>query len=267
MGVVDSKYSFALPPTDGLPRVHWAGEFRSGDAVPFHHHDGPEMILVTGGSCTTSVGGQPPLLAGPGDLYLIPSDVDHDQHSLPYVHTFYVSFSPGPVFGLGATPRLIPLQGEPLVRTWIRTLCHLRHKGDNSWDDSASYLLLAILHRLAHVEGQRRDASALDPRLRLAVAFLRSNLTRNVSLDEIANAADISVSLTKLLFGQQLHVSPARYHRQLRIALAQHLLADPYLSVKQVASRCGYTDTNYFVRQFHNIAGAPPGVWRTRQTK
>jgi two-component system response regulator YesN len=43
---------------------------------------------------------------------------------------------------------------------------------------------------------------------------------------------------------------------------AKALLADPYVSVAEVANRIGYEDPNYFVRVFRKTVGVSPNRWR-----
>jgi two-component system response regulator YesN len=52
------------------------------------------------------------------------------------------------------------------------------------------------------------------------------------------------------------------YLRRLRIELARELLADPSLSIKEVAARTGFTEPNHFSRVFSRIDGVPPTAFR-----
>ncbi|GEM_PF-6267562 len=46
------------------------------------------------------------------------------------------------------------------------------------------------------------------------------------------------------------------------MAHARELLLNRYMSVGEVAARCGYEDANYFTRLFHKIHHCPPGEYR-----
>lgn len=55
------------------------------------------------------------------------------------------------------------------------------------------------------------------------------------------------------------------FHRDLilsRIALAKYLLMTSSLSIPAIASKCGYDDDKYFLRQFRQITGISPNSYR-----
>ena len=62
----------------------------------------------------------------------------------------------------------------------------------------------------------------------------------------------------KRLLGQPLHEA----WTQLKIEWARVLLAEPTLSVKQVARRVGYADPLYFSKVFRKLTGRPPSQAR-----
>ena len=50
--------------------------------------------------------------------------------------------------------------------------------------------------------------------------------------------------------------------------LARQLLAGrTELSLAEIASRCGYSDYNYFITVFTREMGISPGAWRSAQKK
>lgn len=62
--------------------------------------------------------------------------------------------------------------------------------------------------------------------------------------------------------GQSLH----RYTLQRRLAEARRLLVETDATIQQVADQLGYCDVYYFSRQFKELTGVPPGLYRrTRQ--
>ena len=50
--------------------------------------------------------------------------------------------------------------------------------------------------------------------------------------------------------------------RQLRLQHAERLLLTPTLSIKEVASHCGYYATGSFDRNFRRVHGCSPSAWR-----
>jgi len=61
------------------------------------------------------------------------------------------------------------------------------------------------------------------------------------------------------LFRQMAKMSVHAYIEQRRFELARELLAQPRLSVKEIAGRCGFSSDVYFVRRFRELYGIAPG--------
>ncbi|WP_413377805.1 helix-turn-helix transcriptional regulator [Paenibacillus taichungensis] len=57
-------------------------------------------------------------------------------------------------------------------------------------------------------------------------------------------------------------VPPGRFLLNCRILVAKRMLADSELSVKQIASQCGFTHSSYFIRLFRTYNGMTPQQFR-----
>jgi len=80
--------------------------------------------------------------------------------------------------------------------------------------------------------------------VRRAEAYARKALGDGaVTLEELARAAKVSPRTLERRFSESLVMSPARFVQRLRAERAQHLLAATKLSVEEIASRVGYTDS------------------------
>ncbi|MGH2543707.1 MAG: helix-turn-helix domain-containing protein [Ardenticatenaceae bacterium] len=64
------------------------------------------------------------------------------------------------------------------------------------------------------------------------------------------------------LYKQAFHTSPMDYVIRLRIQKACELLKEPSLTVSQVALEVGFSDSNYFSRQFKRVTGRNPTSFR-----
>lgn len=52
-----------------------------------------------------------------------------------------------------------------------------------------------------------------------------------------------------------------------RIATAQSLLSSSMISISSIAERCGYTNTEHFIRQFKDTVKMTPAKWRKKFTE
>ena len=64
------------------------------------------------------------------------------------------------------------------------------------------------------------------------------------------------------LFKRQVGESIMNFLRRIRLHYARRLLAQTNLTLREVASRCGYADYSYFGRQFKADAGMTPDLYR-----
>lgn len=95
-----------------------------------------------------------------------------------------------------------------------------------------------------------------------SIDFMRSNLSRTLSLNQLAQQAGLSPSRYSALFRAQTGTSPVEHHIGLRVQAACRLLTTTELSVKEICARLGFNDPFYFSRLFGNIMGVPPSTYR-----
>lgn len=79
-----------------------------------------------------------------------------------------------------------------------------------------------------------------------------------------AQASGLNPSYLSRLFSQESDLPFNTYLTRLRLTHAEHLLRTTRLPVKTIARRCGYSDPDYFGRQFARQAGCPPSHLRAR---
>lgn len=93
--------------------------------------------------------------------------------------------------------------------------------------------------------------------------MLEENPHASVSLDEIARQSGVSPKHLCRIFQQSLGQPPMVTLRLLRLQLAVTLLVRSSLTVKEIASQCGFADPLYFSRCFSSTFGrSPSGVRR-----
>ena len=101
-----------------------------------------------------------------------------------------------------------------------------------------------------------------NPRVKVVIQFMEANLQRKISLDELADAANLSRSYLCTLFKAETGLSTGEYLRRLRMEKASRLLATTLLSVKQIMAVVGYTSN--FVRHFRRYFEFTPSEYRER---
>lgn len=241
-----------------------------------HRHSYYELLFFLEGDVTYMIGDRPYRLL-PGDLLIIPRDTPHH-----------------PIFGgtvryrrvvLWLTPEFVRSleQGEELVsclegdeqRRLYRfdsaegsrlMECAMTIAEEFSYErpfaNTMSILLVTQLLILvcrmmpAAADGGGTD-SASQQLVRDVVAFINENLTRDLTLDYLADHFFISKFYLSRVFKKHMNVTPHSYISQRRLFLAKQLLYDG-LSPTEVYRRCGYSDYSSFFRAFKEKYGFSP---------
>jgi transcriptional regulator GlxA family with amidase domain len=99
------------------------------------------------------------------------------------------------------------------------------------------------------------------PQLAAALKHTRNSLA-DISIDDAAGAAGMSARSLRRLCERELKMTWRAYTQQARLMRAAALLADPRLSVLQVASRVGFDSASSFTRAFRSAWGRPPSAYR-----
>ena len=105
---------------------------------------------------------------------------------------------------------------------------------------------------------QQPATSQLSARMEEMLAFIRLNLQRPLSRQDLAAAFGLSPEHVNLLFRRELNMTPSAVINRERVMLAYRLIHEEGKSVKEAAYAVGYQDPFYFSRVFKRILGIPP---------
>lgn len=129
--------------------------------------------------------------------------------------------------------------------------------------DGLCHALIAYIMR-RYVMGAADQNSVLPGRLQLrrVLELVGDNLSREITLEEMAHAAGMSLFHFSREFRKSMGTSPHRYLMKRRIERAKELLANPKLSILDVTLECGFKDASHFSRVFRSIVGETPRAYR-----
>jgi AraC family transcriptional regulator len=106
-------------------------------------------------------------------------------------------------------------------------------------------------------------SSGLAPwQLRRAQEMFRSDLSANLSLNNVAQACKLSVSHFARAFKASTGIPPHQWVMAARIEMARGLLNSSPTPLVEVAGMCGFADQSHFSRVFARMMGTSPGAWR-----
>ena len=117
------------------------------------------------------------------------------------------------------------------------------------------FFLIDILKATTHTE---YIAQRLDKDFHIVTEFLKKNIYRSLTLDEIANRCSMSVSKLKLLFRKKHGNGPINYFIELKIEEAKRLLRGGKMNCTEISAKLGFASLHYFSRLFKKLTGVSP---------
>ena len=105
---------------------------------------------------------------------------------------------------------------------------------------------------------QQPATSQLSARMAEMLAFIRLNLQRPLSRQDLATTFGVSPEHINLLFRRELNMTPSAVINRERVMLAYRLIHQEGKSVKEAAYASGYQDPFYFSRVFKRTLGISP---------
>jgi AraC-like DNA-binding protein len=247
-----------------------------------HAHDYLEIFIVRSGSALHRVRGVETRLA-PGDIYVLGAGVSHAFAQAQRLEHFNIAVRPaffnaitdevknmagyqalfaappGPVSGkFRAFMRLSATQLTVVESLMERALAELALKG-KGYQALADLNVLEMVIRISRAfpSSSNQATEPGDPLAR-AVGYLEANWNAEMKVEVLADLFGASVRHFDRAFKAHFHLSPIRYLLRRRLQHAQEMLTSTRRSVTEIALDCGFSDSNYFSRQFRRFTGVRP---------
>ena len=97
------------------------------------------------------------------------------------------------------------------------------------------------------------------------VGFIQQKYSSKIALQDIAAAGYVCRSSCCSIFKEYLNQTPNAYLTEYRISKSVELLANPDLSVTEIAMQCGFSGSSYFTETFRKAIGCTPSDYRMRK--
>ena len=113
----------------------------------------------------------------------------------------------------------------------------------------------------------QRDDKYL-PAVKKAKSYVKTCYNKSdLSLNQIADEMDMSVSYLSKLFKQEMGQMFSEYLIETRIKVAIELLLNGNLRIYEIADKVGYSSQHYFCAAFKKVMGCSPSDYRAKQLK
>lgn len=122
-------------------------------------------------------------------------------------------------------------------------------------------ILKQILLRLAGA-WQNQSKPRISKHLESMLEYIRKNPTQNISRNILAEQFGYTPEHINYLFKREMGITPTEFITREKMLLAQHLIQNDGLSVKQAAFRVGINDQYYFSRLFKKYLFRCPSQYK-----
>jgi transcriptional regulator GlxA family with amidase domain len=111
------------------------------------------------------------------------------------------------------------------------------------------------------------QAEARDDRFGQLQLWMLEHLDTNLSVEQLAAQANLSVRHFAREFTTHVGITPAAFVMRIRVEEARRLIETGAVQLKGVARRCGFTDEQGLRRAFLRLLGVTPHDYRQRFTR
>ena len=242
-----------------------------------HHHRVREggisqyvLIYCVDGSGFYIVGGKRHEVVK-NQYFILPIGKPHEYGTEEHWTIYWVHFSGSAahVYAEGAaTPQTINVAmnsriGDRLniFEEMLTTLQQGNELEDLRYSSSLLHHFLASMRYLGQF--RRAQPESLDI-VEQAIHYMRENIERHITIDDVLHYVGYSQSHFSALFKRRTGQSPLAYFNRLKVEYACHLLATTHLKVNQICYKVGIEDSLYFSRLFSKIMGMSPTAFKAR---
>jgi AraC-like DNA-binding protein/ligand-binding sensor protein len=130
--------------------------------------------------------------------------------------------------------------------------------------DGVIKLLVIFAEQVAALSNQLivERENAEPPAITRAKAFINENYTEDLSLEQVAKAANMSSFYFCKMFKKYTGVNFTEYLSRVRIEKARNLLLNPNLRISEIAYEVGFQSLTHFNRVFKKVLGQSPTEFR-----
>ncbi len=250
-----------------------------------HAHEFSELVVIENGAAihVTDVETHP---ISAGDVIVLNGDMRHGFEQAEGLELCNIMYNP---FGLlDSSDDLHHLAGyhalfvlEPLYRQHNKFLSRLRLDHDellyvsrlisnllgefeNRPPGFQTMIRAHFIHLVIYLSRLYQEYRPNQHTWQLAAVmnYIADNYTNPISLDDLASQAHLSTSHFERVFRATFHTSPIDYVIRLRLRKACELMRLPHYTISQIAFEVGFSDSNYFSRQFKRIIHKTPSQYR-----
>jgi AraC-like DNA-binding protein len=161
---------------------------------------------------------------------------------------------------------------EEAINQILQRLIFIFTENHPSKDLFADLLMQELLVRILQNEAksthqQNAKINSNKNRMAYVLRYIQDNLNEQISVEQLSKKAYMSVSSFYREFKNEIGSSPNDYIIDERIKLAEKLLRQPNISVKEACLQSGFNSFSYFSRIFKKRKNFSPSKYKERLLK
>lgn len=245
----------------------------------FHLHSETELLCVLGGTCTINLVNGPVgasrgsiLLFNPQEAHEITSSGGADFVILQFSRHLFEPYFPALQSTVFGGHDLSALCGaDTLARLW-KAVCALaeayirEEEGFQLSCIAAAAEIYALLFaNVPHTVYSGLDdlsRSKATARMQRLANIIRENEAYGITLAELAARENVTPTHLSHFFAEKFGVTFQEYVANIRFENALRLIANPSLSLAEVAIQSGFSDSKYMTKMFQKRFGCTPKMFR-----
>lgn len=240
-------------------------------AMPYaHFHDKHELYILEKGVTRYLIGDNIYLLE-PFDMIFVPKGVFHKTNSEKNQKTERILFTFDDGFAGDGYQKYIeelkdnnyiriPPEKHHILKEIINRIEREERHKSKDYRELQKLLLCELLVLISRYRTKEEiknfDGSYIT--VKEAVKYISENYSSELGLDFLAKKFALSPSHFSRLFNEITGIGINEYINNIRITAAEKLLIDTNLPITQIATDCGFNDSNYFATVFKKIKGITP---------
>ena len=123
-------------------------------------------------------------------------------------------------------------------------------------------ILLQLVSRFLEKASFKQEI--IDKRIDKVVRYIRENISKNLTIDEISKVCYLTNDHFIRLFKKEMHCTPIQYINQKKIEKAQLMLIISDTPIKDIVYELAFENLPYFYRLFKKMTGMSPYQYREK---
>lgn len=221
------------------------------------------LFLLEKGAFHCAFDNENHMLVHDGDFIFFPKGISFERQILEPIDFHLIRFTRNEADPLAAElPHgLVCLEDSNRKQSLLRLFRQLSGREDTFARRMKQHSLNDVFFQYLY-ETDLAGTDAVQDAVEDTICHLDANFTQVVSLETLAQQAELSPSALSRSFKQKTGITPTEYAVHLRMERARHLLTFTADTVTAIAQQCGYCNVHYFCTVFKKECGCTPSAFR-----